>query len=204
MKSYPNLDKVKHPVQILSRQKTYLKCDVVILIKPDNMIINILERDKPYGGGPIQVQNYDITDIAICNQLTLIAFANMFKYHLDVKKDMYLPETMNWQDMLQLITFFTRRTHSRYLWTTPKNSCIRIWCCCKRCCSSTFRFRCNRHYSVFQKRSKFELVGALKNIKYKTYTFNDNKVMIEGNLAAHTLLGYDIIVNAVLQNQQNL
>ena len=54
--------------------------------------------------------------------------------------------------------------------------------------------------TVFSKRSKFELVGALKNIKYKTYTFNDNKVMIEGNLAAHTLLGYDIIVNAVLQN----
>src|SRR5690554_79342 len=82
---YPNLDKVKHPVKTLTRKDIFSACDLVILIKPDITDHKDFNDAQIIWGWTHTVQGFDITDVAIKKSLTLIAWANMHKWHLGAK-----------------------------------------------------------------------------------------------------------------------
>lgn len=197
---YPDLKKINKKSNILSREKIFEICDLIILPKPDVRDYKFFKENQILWGWAHAVQGFDISNTAIKNKMTLIAWENMYIWNNDTRKEhIFLRNN-------EIAGYAALNHYLSLLGITPglygegmKVAVLGYGSTAKGSVHAALGLG-TTNITVFSKRSKYQISDAIKNVTYKVYEVVNNQVFIDGKPSHEILLQYDLIINCVLQN----
>lgn len=198
--NYPLINKVIHKLNILSRKDIFNECDVVIIPKPDILDYEYFRQNQILFGWMHTVQGYEITNIAIEKNLTYISWENMYKWTNNVKKEHIFSRNNELAGYASVIHFMELSGITPGVYGEGMKIAILGYGSTAKGAINALLGLGGTDITVFSKRSKFQIIDAIKNVKYETYEFKDGEVFINNNKAYNELINYNLIVNCVLQD----
>jgi alanine dehydrogenase len=199
---YPDLNKLSFfkDINFLSRKKIFDTCDLVILPKPTDFDLSLTKNNQILWGWPHAVQGYNITDVAIKKKLTILAWENMFLWKDNVRKEhIFLRNN-------EMAGYAAVNHFMELMGVTPgvygkelKIAILGYGSTAKGAINSLLGLGAT-DISVYSRRDRFQIIDAIKNVKYKKYEVIEDKVIMNGRESFKELLEYDLILNCVLQN----
>ena len=201
--NYPSLEKIHKSVNVLTRKEIFENCDIVILPKPDPADYKDFRLNQILWGWPHTVQGFNITDLAIEKKLTYLAWENMHNWTNGVKKEHIFSRNNELAGYAAVNHFMELNGMTPGVYgENLKIAVLGYGSTAKGAINALIGLGAT-DITVFSKRNKFQIVDAIKNVKYDTYSFLNKTVNIGGDLASKTLIDYDLIVNCVLQDPTN-
>lgn len=190
-------------IRSLSRQEIFNTCDMIILPKPDPSDFPCFRPHQILWGWPHTVQGHDITNLAIEKKLTLIAWENMHNWSMGVRKEHIFARNNELAGYAAVNHFMELNGITPGVYGEEIKIAVLGYGSTAKGAINALIGLGGTDITVFSKRSKFQIIDAIKNIKYKTYSFYKKEVYIENDLAYKELVNYDLIVNCVLQDPLN-
>jgi alanine dehydrogenase len=187
-------------INIMSRKSIFESCDLIILPKPTKVDLDSTKRNQILWGWPHAVQGFEITDYALKKDLTLIAWENMFVWSNNNKKEHIFARNNEIAGYASVNHFMELTGLTPGIFGEELKIAVLGH-------GSTAKGAINclvglgaSDITVYSKRNKFQINDAIKNIKYRTYSFSKNKIIMNKREPKKELINYDLIVNCVLQN----
>lgn len=202
---YPGIENLDFiPAEhILPRKALFKVCNFLIIPKPEKEDLDLVNPGTTIFGWPHAVQGTQIAQYAIDKKLTLIAWEAMYRWVNGEKREHIFARNNELAGYAGVNHFMelngiTPGTYGREMKVAVLGY------------GSTARGAVNSilglgavDVTVFSKRTKFQLIDCLPNIKYKQYSLKNGDVYIENIKSNQFLLQYDLIINCILQDPTN-
>ena len=200
-KEYPSLTDNNLDLNFLTRDDIFEKCDLIILPKPEVMDYPYFRPNQILWGWMHAVQGYSLTDLAIDKKLTLLSWENMYTWSNGSKQNHVFARNNEIAGYAAVNHFMQLKGITPGVYGKDLKVAVLGFGSTAKGAINALMGLGGNDITVFSKRNKFQIVDAIKNVKYKTYTVNnDNKIYLDGVQSEKKLLEYDLIVNCVLQN----
>lgn len=200
--NYPGLHKFSHATDVnyMSRENIFKTCDLLILPKPTDFDLSLLRENQILWGWPHTVQGHYITDVSIQKKLTIIAWENMFTWSDNTKKDHVFARNNEMAGYAAVNHFMELQGITPGAYGKELKIAIMGYGSTSKGAINSLIGLGALDITVFSKREKFQIVDAIKNVKYKQYKIINGEVEIDGKNSADVLMQYDLILNCVLQD----
>lgn len=202
---YPGLEFLSsdYSMNILKREKIFESCDLIILPKITSIDFHMFKNNQILWGWLHNVQDTKVVNLAIEKKMTLIAWENMYLWKNNVKKEHIFARNNELAGYAAVNHFMELSGITPGVYGKEVKIAILGYGSTAKGAINSLLGLGATDITVFSKRSKFQIIDAIKNIKYKIYKTESNTVYLDGKLSHLELLKYDLIVNCILQDPLN-
>lgn len=186
---------------VLSRDKLFDKTDVWLLPKPEKNDYQYFSEGKILWGWPHCVQGIDITQAAIDEKMTIVAWEAMYGGK-DNTHVFYRNNELAGFAAVQHMMMLTGR--NGYFGRKLKAAVMGFGATARGAISSLKSLGIN-NITVFSQRPSYLINAPVESVNYKQMKVIDGECFLENNYfedvnAATELADYDLVVNCILQN----
>ncbi len=200
-----------HVAGLLSRQELFERCDAVMIFKPTAPDFEHFRPGQVLWGAVHCVQNEDIVQVGIDKKMTFLAMENMFLYHEDGSRGVWIYHTQS------ELAGYCSALHGLQIigikgWRDQPRKCAVIsFGAAGRGACHLLQAMDFRDITVFTMRPSLGVLNKIPRVRHAEYELDPDRpgetlvVHDDGSREpfGEHLAGYDVIVNCVFQDTDN-